>query len=348
MVEKVRGNLLEAKVDALVNTVNTVGVMGKGIALQFKKAFPGNFKAYEAACKAGKVAIGKMLVHDVGGLNQPQFIINFPTKEHWRSKSKIAFIEAGLGDLVHQVRRLKIRSIALPPLGCGNGGLDWNEVYPLIEKAFAQATGVRVYAYEPKGAPPTAQMPNRTKRPLMTPGRAAVIALMRRYLDQELDFFQISLLEVQKLAYFLQEAGQPLRLNYRAWYYGPYADNLRHVLSHIDGHFIDGYGDGQNKPETPLTVRQDAAAEAEKVVSHDEKLRERLDRVSRLIEDYSTPFGMELLGTVHWVITREAKEDRSSAGLMSVIRNWSSRKAATMSPELVNKSLQRLRDQGWV
>ncbi|WNG26785.1 Appr-1-p processing protein [Cystobacter fuscus] len=348
MVERTHGNLLDAKVDALVNTVNTVGVMGKGIALQFKRAFPENFREYEAACKAGRVKVGKVLIHDLGGLVRPQFIINFPTKEHWRAKSKIEFIEAGLEDLVEQVRRLRIRSIALPPLGCGNGGLNWDEVYVLIEKAFMQVPDVSVYVYEPKGAPEAASMPNRTKRPTMTAGRAAMIALMRRYIEQGLDFFQISLLEIQKLAYFLQESGHPLKLNYRAWYYGPYADNLRHVLSHIEGHFIDGYGDGQNKPDTPLTVRADASTEAEVLVRADASLVEHLERVERLIDGYSTPFGMELLGTVHWVATHDLKGETSPDLIVESIRRWSARKAAKMTPDLVAKAHQRLREQNWL
>jgi O-acetyl-ADP-ribose deacetylase (regulator of RNase III) len=128
--------LKQDNVDAIVNTVNCVGVMGKGIALQFKNKWPANFTAYAAACKAGQVRPGRMLVFDSGGLVKPNFIINFPTKDHWRGSSKIDFIRDGLVDLVAQVKRLRIRSIAVPPLGCGNGGLNWADVRPLIEAAF--------------------------------------------------------------------------------------------------------------------------------------------------------------------------------------------------------------------
>jgi O-acetyl-ADP-ribose deacetylase (regulator of RNase III) len=137
-VKTMRGDLLkQTDVDAIVNTVNCVGVMGKGIALQFRNKWPDNARAYEAACKARDVRPGRMFVFDAGGLVKPHFIVNFPTKDHWKGKSKIEFIGDGLVDLVAQVRRLRIKSIAIPPLGCGNGGLDWEDVRPLIEQAFA-------------------------------------------------------------------------------------------------------------------------------------------------------------------------------------------------------------------
>jgi O-acetyl-ADP-ribose deacetylase (regulator of RNase III) len=124
------GNLLEFKTDALVNTVNCVGIMGKGIALQFKKKFPENFKQYERACRSGEVQLGKMFIVPTNNLSEPHYIINFPTKDHWRNPSRLESIATGLQDLVAQVKKLNIKSIAIPPLGCGNGGLEWSEVRP--------------------------------------------------------------------------------------------------------------------------------------------------------------------------------------------------------------------------
>jgi O-acetyl-ADP-ribose deacetylase (regulator of RNase III) len=157
MIEINRGNLLEARVEALVNTVNTVGVMGKGIALQFKEAFPEMFRDYAMACKGGNVRLGKMHIFDLGGLmGDRRWIINFPTKGHWRERSRLADIEAGLEDLVDTVRRLEIRCIAIPPLGCGNGGLNWADVRPRIEAAFANLSDVGVLLFEPEaGSHPT-------------------------------------------------------------------------------------------------------------------------------------------------------------------------------------------------
>lgn len=158
-IERGTGNLLEAEVDALINTVNTDGVMGKGIALQFKKAFPENFAAYERACKSGDVVVGRM--HVVERLASPRFIINFPTKKHWRQPSKIEYVRDGLRDLVGQLRERRIQSVAIPPLGCGNGGLVWSDVRPLIMEAFAPLPDIRVLLFEPQGAPAAADSDGR-------------------------------------------------------------------------------------------------------------------------------------------------------------------------------------------
>jgi O-acetyl-ADP-ribose deacetylase (regulator of RNase III) len=345
MTERGSGNLLEARVEALVNTVNTEGVMGKGIALQFKKAFPTSYDPYRKECDAGRMQIGKVLVVHLGTL-VPRYIIHFPTKKHWRSRSKLDYVKQGLVDLVVQVRALGIRSIAIPPLGCGNGGLDWSDVRPLIETAFAALPDVRAILYEPAGAPEPAAMPNRTKLPNMTAGRAAVLAMMDRYLSTGF-LYRLSLLEIQKLAYFLQEAGQPLKLSYTAGQYGPYADNLRHVLNHIEGHFTEGYGEGRNSPETPMRLRPGAAEQAAAFLAEDAATRARIDRVSELIEGFETPFGMELLATVHWAMVHDQDaRDREDAAIAAV-HDWNARKAALMKPSQIRTVWAHLRGHDW-
>ena len=149
MIEFVKGDLLEAEVDALVNAVNTEGVMGKGIALQFKKKFPDMFQAYRRACKSGQVQPGRMHVFERTDTSSPKFIINFPTKRHWRAPSRIDDIEAGLAALVEEVQQRNISSIALPPLGCGNGGLDWQNVLPCIKSALEPLANVRILVFTP-------------------------------------------------------------------------------------------------------------------------------------------------------------------------------------------------------
>ncbi|MCC6552175.1 MAG: macro domain-containing protein, partial [Polyangiaceae bacterium] len=321
------------------------GVMGKGIALQFKKAFPENFEAYRRECDAGRMQVGKVLVVQLDNVLH-RFVVNFPTKKHWRNPSKIEYIEAGLADLAARVRELGIRSIAVPPLGCGNGGLAWSDVRPLIEAAFEPLPDVRVLLFEPSGAPDPRKMPNRTRRPRMTPGRAAVLALMNRYLVPGYDYL-LSLLEIQKLAYFLQAAGEPLNLSFAPHHYGPYADNLRHVLNHIEGHFTQGYGDGRNAPETPIELLPGSGEEAEALLSTNAPAQERLERVARLIEGFETPFGMELLATTHWVMAHgEAERSDVDAAIKSV-HGWSSRKASSMKPAQIRAAWSRLREQGW-
>jgi O-acetyl-ADP-ribose deacetylase (regulator of RNase III) len=349
MIEWVGGNLLEAKVEALVNTVNTVGVMGKGIALQFKKAFPENDAAYRRACQLGKLAPGDVLAHQAGGIVLPRYILNVATKEHWRGRSRMEWIDKGLVRLVEEVRALKIRSIAVPPLGCGNGGLAWSDVKPRIERAFRALPDVRVLAYEPNGAPAPERMPDRTKKPEMTVSRAALLALMQRYLVPGYDYL-LSNLEVQKLSYFLQEAGQSLKLQYSRSHYGPYADNLRHALSHLESHYISGYGDGANKPDTPIELLPGAADEAEQFLAGDPTVHERFDRVSQLIEGFETPLGMELLATVHWLATHEKETgaDRDSEAAVRGVQTWSPRKAKLMKPTQIRAAWARLHEQKWV
>ena len=165
MIRLVSGNLLKAQTEALVNTVNCVGVMGKGIALQFKQAFPDNFKDYSQACDKGTVRIGKMFVYKTDRMFHPKYIINFPTKRHWKVKSRLKDIELGLKDLVKVIKDLNIQSIAVPPLGSGLGGLNWEEVKSLIIDALDNLPGVEVLLYEPKGAPKSDKMPIATSKP---------------------------------------------------------------------------------------------------------------------------------------------------------------------------------------
>ena len=346
MMKLTRGNLLDADVEALVNTVNTVGVMGKGIALQFKKAFPDNFEAYKREFDAGRLEIGRVFVYQVGGITNPRYIINFPTKKHWRERSRIEFIREGLKSLVEAIRTFNISSIAIPPLGCGNGGLHWDEVRPLIEEAMAQVPNVRALVYEPAGTPPAEQMVNRTERPELTPGRAAVLALMHRYLVPGY-LYRLSLLELQKLAYFLQVAGEPLRLKYAAFRYGPYADNLRHVLNRLEGHYIRGYGDGRNKPETPLELLPGVADEAENWFTTQPTTKERLERVAALIEGFETPYGMELLATVHWVAQKSEHAAADVDRAIQDVRGWNARKAK-FPPNHIRAAWDRLKAHSWI
>jgi len=323
MMEFTRGDILRADAEALVNTVNCVGYMGRGIALQFKRAFPENFAAYAAACKRTDVQPGRMLIVETGQFTNPRYIVNFPTKRHWKGKSRIEDIDAGLAALISDVKRLQIKSIAIPPLGCGLGGLDWADVRPRIERAFASLPDVRVLLYEPSGAPAADQMTRSTDPPKMTPGRAVLVGLMERYLAGLLDPF-VSLIEVHKLMYFMQEAGEPLRLRYQKAPFGPYAENLRQVLAVIEGHLVSGYADGGDAPEKQLELVPGAAADASAFLAEHPDTRARFDRVAELVEGFETPFGMELLATVHWVATREGAADPAAA--IQAVYMWNERK----------------------
>lgn len=343
MIEFRQGNLLEAKAEALVNTVNCIGVMGKGIALQFKQVFPENFKQYKQACDRGEVQPGRMLTVATGALFNPRYIINFPTKRHWRGKSRLEDIEVGLEALVAEVQCLGIQSIAIPPLGCGNGGLDWAVVKPLIVDAFADLPTVAVLIFEPVGAPTVAPVQVSTQCPKMTRGRALVIALLDRY---GIPGYRLGRLEAQKLAYFLQVAGEPLRLKYVKHHYGPYADNRNHVLQHIEGHYIQGYGDRSEQSQINVLPQGRAAAAA--FLAADDEAHRRLEQVSQLIEGFETPYGMEMLATVHWVAQENPQAAVDVETAIAEVQAWSERKRHLFKPQHLKKAWQRLKDQGWL
>lgn len=344
MIEKRQGDILNADAEALVNTVNCVGIMGRGIALQFRKAFPDNFKAYEVACRRGEVQPGRMFVFETGQLTNPRYIINFPTKRHWKGKSRIEDIDAGLDALVKEVRRLGIRSIAIPPLGSGLGGLDWSKVRPRIERALRALEDVRAIIFEPHGAPEAEKMVRSATAPKMTAGRAALIGLMDRYLAGLMDPF-VSLLELHKLMYFMQEAGEKLRLRYVKALYGPYSENLRQVLTHIEGYFVSGYADAGDSPDKQLSLVPGAKKDAETFLAHHPKTRERFDRVADLVQGFETPFGMELLATVHWVAKHEGA--KTLEAVVAKTHAWNERKLR-FSKDQIRLAWNALGKGGWL
>jgi O-acetyl-ADP-ribose deacetylase (regulator of RNase III) len=348
MIKIVRGNLLQANVEALVNTVNTEGVMGKGIALQFRRAYPAMFDTYLVDCKAGRVKLGHMHVYDLGGIvaSGPRWIVNFPTKGHWKARSRLSDIEAGLSDLVKTIRELGIRSIAVPPLGCGHGGLDWADVRPMIEKAFERIPEVRALLFAPDGSPDAADMPNRTAEPELTTGRAALIALVDGYLKGLLDP-NVTLLEIHKLMYFLQEAGQDLKLQYEAQLYGPYARNLRHVLNRLEGHMLTGFGDGSDSPDKPIELVAGAVEKAGKYLADDGQTLSRMARVQKLIEGFEDPYGLEVLSSVHWVMCHDSRARDSVGDAIKAVQSWNPRKRKLIKPAHIEAAWQRLHREKW-
>lgn len=345
-----QGNLLEADVDAVVNTVNTVGVMGKGIALMFKERFPENFRAYRRACQAGEVKVGEMFATRSTELSGPQWIINFPTKQHWRQGTKLEWVRSGLDALKQFIVEKQIRSIALPPLGCGNGGLDWAIVRPIIEEVLGALEEVEVVVYEP-----TAKYQNVAKKQgveQLTPARALIAEAVRRYWILGIE---CTLLEIQKLAWFLERACQrlglenPLKLEFTAGRYGPYAERLRHLLDGLDGSYLHcdkrladaGTFDTiwfDDKKEDAVALYLGTEAKTYAPV---------LEEVDSLIDGFQSPLGMEALGTVDWLIHRENAK-ANLEGVRRGIRAWpagpsaAERKNCLFSDELLSAALARL------
>jgi O-acetyl-ADP-ribose deacetylase (regulator of RNase III) len=356
VIEEAKGNMLDANVEALVNTVNTVGIMGKGIALQFKQAFPENYRAYKAACDRGDVQLGSMFVFDTGRLDNPRYLINFPTKGHWRSRSRFADIKRGLVDLVRVIEEYEITSIAIPALGCGNGGLSWSTVRQVIVETLSPLHAVRVVIYPPVGAPAAESMPIATEFPNITRGRAALIELMRRYMHTvEIENFVapagVSLLEIQKLSYFLQAAGENLRLNFSKAYYGPYAENLNHVLQRIEGHYLRGYGDRSEQVLKlhPIEILPGADSAASTWIHENAiDLEDHFARIEKLLTGFASPYGLELLSTVHWVASNlELGHAPTSEDVVEHVQKWSKRKRELFTPNHILTAYDRLHEQGW-
>ena len=344
MIRSKTGDILAEKSEALVNTVNCAGVMGRGVALQFKRAFPENFRVYAAACERGEVRLGRMFVFETGRLSNPRYIINFPTKQHWRGKSRIEDIRTGLKDLATVIRDRRIRSIAVPPLGSGLGGLEWQDVRPRIEKALRELTDLDVVVFEPSGRFATEKSVQTRHAPRMTPGRAALVGLMERYLNGLLDPF-VTLLEVHKLMYFMQVSGQQLRLRYTKGPHGPYAENLRHVLNAVEGHFISGYSDGGDAPDRRLELVPSAVGHAARVLRRSPRTKERFDRVVNLVDGFESGFGLELLSTVHWVVEHDTPESRDD--LVAMTYAWNDRKKRFSTRQIL-LAADVLEEKGWI
>ncbi len=351
MTQFTRGNLLEARVEAVVNTVNTVGVMGKGIALMFKERFPENYKAYAAACSAGDVRVGRMFVAAGVELGGPRWIINFPTKKDWRHPSKLEWVTSGLLALKEVIQAKQIKSIAIPPLGCGNGGLDWAVVRPLIENAMADLQGVEVIVYEP-----TAKYQNVAKKQgveKLTPARALVAEMIRRYWVLGME---CTLLETQKLAWFLERMikrmglKDPLELGFEANRYGPYARNLTHLLNGLDGSYL--HCDKRISDALAFDTIWFEEAKKERLALYlkgpeAKEYLPALEATDELIDGFQSPLGMEAIATVDWLITREGVEPTLSA-IRAGIRNWPAgaehgeRKARLFNDRLLQLALERL------
>jgi O-acetyl-ADP-ribose deacetylase (regulator of RNase III) len=284
-----------------------------------------------------------MFVFERGRLESPRYIINFPTKRHWKGASKLSDIEAGLDALRQEIKSRGIHSIAIPPLGSGLGGLNWPDVRAAIGSALADLPGVEITVFEPSGAADPAALRNR-EVPTMTAGRAALIGLMDRYIAGLLDPF-ITLLEVHKLMYFMQEAGEPLRLKYVKAYYGPYAENLRHVLSAVEGHFVTGFSDGGETPGKEVALVPGAMTDAEQFLAGHPDTKSRLERVAALVDGFETPFGLELLATVHWLAAHE-----SIAGADEITKAtyaWNERKKQ-FTDRQIRLAIDRLQRTQWI
>jgi O-acetyl-ADP-ribose deacetylase (regulator of RNase III) len=343
MIEYMEGNLLEADAQALVNTVNTVGVMGKGIALQFKENFKVNYNAYVEACKRGQVQIGKMLVVRDSSLQGERVIINFPTKTEWYKKSQYNFIEEGLKDLVRVLEEYQISSVALPPLGCGHGGLSWEKVKRLIEK-YLQNSPAKAIVFQPNEKVKEILQKQQAKKDVkLTDARAMLLYALAKYEERG---EVANVFAANKIAYFLQESGEPMRLHFVPYTYGPYDQAVEKVLYALNGKYLTGLEQMTAKPFEPLQLKYENFGEVNEYIQKQlsPAQRTRLASVFELIAGFESSLALEILSSIHFL--RAKDRSLSTKDLLEQIQAWNDRKKNLIKEEYVNVALERLQSHG--
>ncbi len=306
MIKYLTGNILDSSAQALVNTVNTVGVMGKGIALQFKKAYPNNYKAYKQACKNDKVEIGKLFVTTDSNTNSGEkIIINFPTKKDWRKPSEYAFVEAGLKDLVQVIEGYNLESVAIPPLGSGNGGLEWEKVKKIIHQYLSNLS-TDILVYEPT---PYIKEQLKKERVKLTKARALLLYVLY---DLVRNGEYVSEFSSEKVTYFLQRFGAKkyFRLTYQPKFYGPYSGKVRFILNVLNGSYIMGYSDMSKKPFEPLTIIADGYEEVKHYVESDLELKQIANHTVTFLNGFYSDFALELLSSIDFIAQKKKTLDQ--------------------------------------
>ncbi|MDD3687141.1 MAG: macro domain-containing protein [Bacteroidales bacterium] len=341
MINFIVGNLLESKAEALVNTVNTVGVMGKGIALQFKNQYPNNYKLYYKACKAGEVKVGKLFItEDSSLLGGRKIIINFPTKTDWRKPSEYSYIENGLAELSQVIRKMDIKSIAIPPLGAGNGGLDWNIVKEIIKKHLIDLN-CDIMIYEPNIFISDAMKKERVK---LTPARAMLLSVLYD-LVRNGEF--VSEFAAEKAAYFLQRFGakEQFKLDFQPNFYGPYSGKVKHVLYYLNGSYISGYSSKDKKPFEELGIMFDGEKDVIDYIEQPDNIafKEIADKTKSFLSGFYSAFGLELLSTVDYIMLE--KNVKTVEQVSKNIESWSDRKKDMFSnPKFIEAAVTVLQN----
>lgn len=343
MIKYVVGNMFESSAEALVNTVNTVGVMGKGIALQFKKLYPNNFSIYQKRCKEGTFQIGQLIVvKDSNTISGGKTIINFPTKTDWRKPSEYQYIEIGLKELVKVIKKNNIKSIAIPPLGSGNGGLKWYKVKDILEKELF-GLDCEILIYEPNAKVQEVLSKERVK---LTPARAMLIYMLFELVKNG-EF--VSEFASEKLCYFLQRFGgkEYFKLEYTPNFYGPYSGKVKHVLNHLNGSYIMGYAGKDKKPFEELSLLIDSKKEISKYINDNNELKEIVEKTSSFLTGFYSYFALELLSTVDYI--SHSKNTKDKELIKGELNKWNNRKQTLFSNDkFIDISISRLQSANLV
>ncbi len=320
MIKYINGDILNSEAEALVNTVNTVGVMGKGIALQFKKAFPSNFKLYHEACKNGEVQIGRLLVTTDNNLNYgKKIIINFPTKKDWRKSSEYKYIEEGLNALIVAIKEYQIKSIAIPPLGAGNGGLEWQKVKQMIENKLGYLD-IEITVYEPN---PHIKEYLKSERAKLTDARALLLYVLY---DLVKNGSYVSEFSSEKVCYFMQRFGAKkyFKLEYTPQFYGPYSGKVRYLLTALNGSYLMGYSDMNKKPFEPLTLVADGYDQVVEYIENKPELKDIASKTTLFLSGFYSDFALELLSSIDYIAKSEKCLDK--VVLAEKLNQWNNRK----------------------
>lgn len=341
MIKYVTGNIFDSDAEALVNTVNTDGVMGKGIALQFKKAFPINFKLYQQACKDKNIDVGNLFVtKDSNITSGTKYIINFPTKQSWRKPSEYSFIEVGLDDLINVLREKNIKSIAIPPLGAGNGGLEWERVKNIIEEKLSKFD-IDVIVYEPSTIIKEHLKNERIK---LTDARALLLYILY---DLVKNGEYVSEFSSEKVCYFLQKLGAEkyFKLQFTPNFYGPYSGKVKYVLNILNGSYIMGYSDMNKKPFEPITLVADGYDDVRKHIESNEILLDIANKTTEFLNGFYSDFALELLSSLDYLSIKYNTTNIDE--LAQKLEVWSNRKRSLFSnPKYIHISIKHLQKIG--
>jgi len=344
MIRYTTGNLLEAETEALVNTVNTVGVMGKGIALQFAERFKTNLRIYKEACKSGTLHVGQLLVVTDADIHGERLIINFPTKKDWKHRSSYAYIESGLVELAKQIKERDIKSIAVPPLGCGNGGLQWSKVKPMIE-AHLGALDVDVVVYEPSAAIKQVLQKENKREAKLTPGRAMLLHALFNF---ERLGEPSSLFVANKLAFFLKLLGeqQMQRLVFKPHTFGPYSVGVQHALYDLNGVYLKGLEQNEALAFEELDLNYAKRDEVEHYIGRtlNAEQHQRLERLTDLVSGFRSTYALELLSSVAFILHEEPS--LQVTGIRERMKAWSKRKEELADEQNVRVAYEHLAAYG--
>ncbi len=352
-----RGDLLDSGAQTLVNTVNTVGVMGKGIALEFKRRFPDMFADYQLRCAKGQVRLGEPYLWR--GLLEP-WIVNFPTKEHWRSASRIADIERGLAFLAGHLEEWGVTSLAVPPLGAGSGGLDWLTVGPTIYRHL-DALAVPVLLYAPldvpdeqatleflaaQGPPPGGLSGARANGKLR-PGWMVVAEIVRR-IDQTRYAWPVGRTRLQKIAYFATRTGVPTGFEYVEASYGPFTHDLAGALGRlINNGVLTERPIGRMLAVRPGPTFDDASARYQDAVQpHEATIQRVVDLLVRLDSRHT-----EIAASVHFaagVVASELGRRPSEREVLERAQRWKQRRRPPLEEPEIVMAIRGLAALGWI